>query len=196
MATFYILPIQRTADNHRGPKYLKWRENPTGIDCMWSMIDYGSIDMCVVATNTTQAQHDTLVANADVYAFPEDLDVVMTLAERQALNTYLETHAIPGDWLSPNTTFRENLRTITCMMRYIQRVLGILGYPTDPLTGLTLNTQYQNIPNPMHDAMQQAAVEKGYTWNVAPQDQIRKIFKDMSDQWANTPTYFGNLATL
>ena len=152
--------------------------------------------MAVVATDVTQAQHDFLILQANVYAFPENLDVSMALADRQALNTYLEAHAIPGDWLSPTDTFRTALRTVTCMMRYVMRVLGILGYPIDPFAGLTLNTQYKNIPNPMHDAMQEAAVGQGYAWNVSGNDQIRKIFKTMSDQWANTPTYFGNLATL
>lgn len=196
MIRFYLLPIQRTADNHRGPMYLKWRFNETGIDCRWSLIDYGSIDMCVVATDITQAQHNSLILESNVYAFPENLDVTMSLSERQSLNNYLESHTIPGDWLSPGDTFRTALRTVTCMMRYVMRVLGILGYPTNPFSGLTLNTQYQNIPNPMHDAMQEAAVGQGYAWDVSPNDQIRKIFKYMSDQWATTSTYFGNIATL
>ena len=192
MIRFYILPIERnTEGNARGPKYFKWRFSDTGIDCRWSMKDYGSIDMAVLAADILQADHDALVLNADVYAFPENLDPAMTLAERQALNTYIEAHGIPGDWLAPGDTFRSVLRVITGMFFYLQRVLAIIGYPTDPYAGLTLNTQYRNIPNPLHDAMSQAAGELGYTWNVANNDQIRKIFKLMSDEWGSQPIYFG-----
>lgn len=196
MIRWYILPMERTADNHRGPMYFKWRFNLNGIDCHWSLTDYGSIDMCTIVADISQTDHDALILQADVYAFPENIDVNMTQAQRSELNTFLEAHAIPGDWLSPNTTFRENLRTIVGMMRYMMRVLAIIGYPVDPYAGLSLNTQYQNVPNPLHDAMQQAALERGYAWNVSPNDQIRKIFKYMSDQWASTPTYYGVLATL
>jgi hypothetical protein len=191
MIRFYILPIDRTADNHRGPMYLKWRFNETGIDCVWTMMDYGSIDMAVIGADITQVQHDALILNTDVYAFPENLDGTMTLANRQALNTYLEAHAIPGDWLKQGDTFRLAIRTVTCMMLYLQRVLGIIGYPIDPFAGLTLNTKYANIPNPLHDALHTAATSLGYTWNVGNNDQIRKIWKDMSDQWGNTPILFG-----
>ena len=61
----------------------------------------------------------------------------------------------------------------------------------DPYAGITLNTQYRNIANPLHDALRQAAIEMGYTWNVGNNDQARRILKLMSDQWGNTPIYFG-----
>jgi len=155
------------------------------------MKDYGSIDMAILAADILQADHDALILNADVYAFPDNLDPVMTLAQRQTLNTYIEAHGIPGDWLAQGDTFRSVLRVITGMFMYLQRVLAIIGYPSDPYAGLTLNTQYRNIPNPLHDAMSQAATELEYTWNVASNDQIRKIFKLMSDQWGSQPIYFG-----
>lgn len=192
MIRFYILPIERVGSS-RGPKYFRWQIGPTppGINCPWSMKDYGSIDMAILAADILQADHDALILNADVYAFPDNLDPVMTLAQRQTLNTYIEAHGIPGDWLAQGDTFRSVLRVITGMFMYLQRVLAIIGYPSDPYAGLTLNTQYRNIPNPLHDAMSQAATELEYTWNVASNDQIRKIFKLMSDQWGSQPIYFG-----
>lgn len=194
MIRFYLLPIERNATgNARGPKYFAWRldPDPPGLASRWSMKDYGSIDMCTLAVDITTTDHDALVLNADVYAFPENLDVTMTLANRQALNTYLEAHGLPGDWLAAGVTFRGALKTVTGMMLYMQRVLAIIGYPTDPYAGITLNTQYRNIPNPLHDALSQAASELGYAWNVANNDQVRKILKLMSDEWGVAPIYFG-----
>jgi len=194
MIMFYLLPIERNAaGNMRGPKYFAWLgdPDPPGIACPYSMKDYGSIDMGVLAADILQADHDALVLNADVYAFPENIDPAMTTAQRSTLNTYLEAHGIPGDWLAPGNTFRSVLRVVTGMFLYLQRVLAIIGYPQDPYAGLTLNTQYRNIPNPLHDAMSQAASELGYAWNVGNNDQIRKIFKLMSDQFGAASIYFG-----
>jgi len=192
MIRFYILPIERNG-NARGPKYFGWKydPNPPGIDCIYSIVDYGSIDMCVLAADILQADHDALILNTDVYAFPENLDTTMTLANRQALNTYLEAHAVPGDWLKAGDTFRVAARTVSSMFLYLQRVLGIMGYPTNPFSGLTLNTRYSSIPNPLHDALHTGATSLGYAWNVGNNDQIRKIWKDMSDQWGSTPILFG-----
>jgi len=190
MIRFYILPIERVG-NARGPKYFRWRYNETGISCPWSMKDYGSIDMAVLAADILQADHDALVLNADVYALPENLDPLMALADRQTLNTYIEAHGIPGDWLKQGDTFRSVLRTITAMFLYLQRALAILEYPVDPFAGLTLNTRYNQLTTAYQNALSQAASELDYTWNVAANDQIRKIWKDMADQWGNREIYFG-----
>jgi len=74
-------------------------------------------------------------------------------------------------------------------------VLAIIGYPADPFAGITLNTQYRNIPTALHDALLQAATELGYTWDVANNTQVRRIFKLMADQWGVQPILFG-IATL
>ena len=151
----------------------------------------GSIDMGVLAADILQADHDALILNADVYSFPANMDVTMTLSNRQAMNTYLEAHAIPGDWLSPGDTFLYACRIVTAMFLYLQRTLAILGYPVDPFAGLTLNTRYGQLTTEYQNAMSQAAADLGYTWGVAANDQIRKIWKMMADQWGSQPIYFG-----
>jgi len=192
MIRYYILPIEHMED-WRGPKYFQWDfdPDPPGIACRWSMRDYGSIDIAVLAADITQADHDALTLNSDVYAFPENLDPLMTLVNRQAMNTYLEAHGIPGDWLKQGDTFRMALRTITAMFLYLQRVLAILGYPADPFAGLTLNTRYGQLTTTYQDTLEQAANSLGFTWDVAANDQIRKIWKLMADQWGSQPFYFG-----
>ena len=194
MIRFYLLPINRFEDSdgiRRGPKYFKWNGNPTGIDCRWSMKDYGSIDMALLAADILQVDHDSLVLNSDVYAFPENLNPLMTLAQRSTLNTYIEAYGIPGDWLKQGDTFRSVLRTITAMFLYLQRTLAILGYPADPFAGLTLNTRYNQMTIAYQNALSQAAIDLGYTWNVAANDQIRKIWKMMADQWGSREILFG-----
>lgn len=194
MIHFYILPLV-LVNGARNPKYFSDGTPGTGISCPWGCIPYGSIDMCITAADITQADHDYVSSQADVYTAPDNLDVIMTLSERQAMNNYLEAHAIPADWLSPGDTFHYALRIVAGIFQYIQRVLALVGYPANPFAGLTLNTRYSNIPNPLHDALYNAAVELGYSWNVGNNDQIRKIWKMMADQWGSSPIYM-NVATL
>jgi hypothetical protein len=202
MIRFYILPIERIDDAgtiRRGPAYFNFRghieaghiqlDNAAGEG--WCMKDYGSIDMAVFALNAATAKHTDLASRLNVYAFPENLDQTMTQAQRGALNTYLEAHAIPGDWLKNGDTFRSTLRIITAMMLFLQRALAILGYPTDPLAGLTLNTRYGQLTAAYQQALSQAATDLGYTWGVVANDQIRKIWKLMADQWGSRIIGFG-----
>lgn len=191
---FYILPIERSlSGTSRGPKYFAWSKDPDppGINCPESLIDYGSIDECIIVADISDIDHASLSLNLDVYSFPLDLDTTLTVANRNTINTFFEAVGIPADWVHQGDTFRSVLRTVTQMFIYLQRVLGLIGYPTNPYAGLTLNTQYQNIPNPLHDALQTAAISLGYTWNVANNDQIRKIWKQFADAWGNTPINMG-----
>ena len=69
---WYLLPLDY-AGNIRGPRYLKWRGNPQGINVAWSLMDFGAIDLAVVAADTNEAQHQELAAYTDCYAIGEEL---------------------------------------------------------------------------------------------------------------------------
>ena len=129
--------------------------------------------------------------NSDVYSFSDNLDETMTQADRGELLDYCELNNVPADWIFAGITVREAVKTITSIMLYFMRVAAIIGYPADPLAGVTLNTQYQNISNPLHDALYQAAMEKGYIWGSRDNDQLRKIMKEMGEQWGTKPIYLG-----
>ena len=194
VARFYLIPIERV-DNKRGPQYFTWRFDPdpeNSITCQWGMKDYGLIDRAVIAANVTQAQHDSLITHADVYAFPADIDTIMTQGEQATLTTFLEGTNVPAQWLAGQQTNREVLRIITAMFLYIQRMTAILGYVPGPEQGYALNTQYQNMQADVQAAILQAASDLGYSvTNVKANTTLRLILKDMSDQWGTKPILFG-----
>lgn len=194
MIRIYIIPIERTVDGSaRGPKYFAWRfdPDPPGIDCPWSIIDYGSIDQGVLAADIQQADHDGLVLHADVYGFPQVIDANMSQSEQTALVNFLNGFGIPSQWLAGTMTYRAVLRTITGMMLYAQRFLAILGYPADPFTGLSLGTQFKNLPAAYQAAAQQAAADLGYPWNVTNNTTVRVMLKGMADAWGARPILMG-----
>lgn len=192
---FYILPVQRvTVDgrDYRGPMYLKWRMNPGGLAVQYSLKDYGSIDMATVAVEATATDHTTLAAQANVYQFPENIDVKMTAAQRAALSDYLEAHAVPGDWIAAQDSHRTALRTVTGMFLYMQRLTALTGNVSPLDWGYELNTQWRNISAAHQAAIAEAAVSLGYsTAFIGANTQVRALLKNFADQWGAAPILFG-----
>lgn len=190
---FYLLPIE-VIGNMRGPMYLRWQDGPNApglVVTHWSMRDYGSINMGVVAVDGDSTQHTTLAAQANVYQFPENLDAVMTSGQRGVLSAYLETHDVPGDWIANGDTFRVALRTVTGMFLYMQRLTGMTGNVSPLDWGYTLNTQWRNISAAHRTAIIDAAMSLGYAVDfIANNTQVRRILKVFADAWGTQPIYF------
>ena len=186
---YFFVPVQ-VVGNYRGPSYLKWRMNPTGLDVPWSCKDYGTVNnvmVCAVDADTTDLAW--LSAQANVYTWPTALDENLPQQERSAVTAYLEAAFVPANWISPSDTRRESLRTITGMFLYMQRLTVLGGNPLD--WGITLNTQYDNLTVEQQGWLEQAALDLGYAWDVAPNDTIRNILKEMGDAWGERIIYFG-----
>lgn len=194
MIRFYILPVDVVTiagQIMRGPKYLEWFQNPSGLDVRWSAKDYGAIDMMMCAVDAELADHTYLAGQTDVYAFPDNLDTSPSPAELSALEDYLELAYIPAQWLSPSDTWREILRIITAMFLFMQRLTGITG--SDPLVwGVSLNTQFRNIEQQYQDAIYEAFVTLGYDDSAIKSNwTMRVMLKNTADEWGERPIHFG-----
>jgi hypothetical protein len=189
---FYILPMERAANGGRGPKYFEWKSDPDapGLTSPWCPVDYGLIDQVIIASDITDADHTSLVAHADVYSFPLDLDATMTQQNQNDLISFLEAKIIPAQWLSGAQTFRSVLRTIAGMFLYIQNISGILNVDPTTIEGVALNTQYRNLPATFSAALAQAASNLGYDFSgIRNNTTLRNVLKLMSDQWGTRPIY-------
>ena len=189
---FYILPIE-VVENRRGPKYFKWRfdPDPPGIDCPWSMKDYGSIDQAVLVADIAAADHAALVLNADVMALPLNLDSNMNAGAVNTAKTFLEAAGVPAGWVNAGVTYRSVLRTVTALFLFMQRVTAILGRPVT-VTQAGLNTQVGNLPADVRDALAQAADEQGFDrTGITGTTTVRQVLKMMADAWGSTPILFG-----
>lgn len=191
---FYVMPIARNGAA-RGPKYLKWRWNPDGIDCPWNMLDYGLLDQAIVAADVTSAQHTALAANGDVLAIPANLNSTLTATAVSTAESYLESIGMPAHWVSTSYTYRQVLRIVAGTFLYMQRVTAILGRPIT-LTGGVLGMQMQNIAADIRGAMQQAADEQEFDYSgVTATTTVRQVLKAMADAWGDKPILMG-IATL
>lgn len=193
---FYVLPIETNGDT-RGPKYLDWRfdPDPPGIDCLWSMKDYGLINAALVAADVSAAQHASLSGYADVAAAPVNLDNNVTAGALPIVVNVLEALRIPAGWVTTAYTYREILRMIGGLFMFAQRHHGIHNEQLVDNVG-QLDLEWNQIPLARRQRVVETADSLGYDYSAVQATwKIRRILKHLGDQWADTPILFG-LTTL
>lgn len=175
--------------NARGPKYLKWRFNPTGLDVPWGIMDYGLMPVCIAWANVTPAQNTTLLANNDVRLglLNSNLDNTITAQQVQAVRDGLEFLDIPGQWVDVTDTWRVVLRTTCGLFQYAQRLHGKFNVKIVP-DGYTLNTTWAQIPAQGKQFLLDTALELGIdTSGATAQTTLRQIYKAFADAWGDKP---------
>jgi len=126
MIRFYFLRIIQIGSG-RGPKYIQWRDNPSGIPVsLWGLMDYGFEPVCIFRGDVTAEQHTELSGYPDVYAFPEDLSAQIG-ANLATMESVLEAINLPSAWLTPTTTYRQILKRSAIVFQCLQRLKGMIG---------------------------------------------------------------------
>lgn len=87
ITNFYLLPLDHVA-NMRGPAYLKWRGRKEGIDCRWSLKDFGSEKIGLVAS-------DKSIPNA------------LSIQNKRKVCDYLKANGIESGWIAQAEDQRE-----------------------------------------------------------------------------------------
>jgi hypothetical protein len=111
---FAIVPIIGTGsatDSFR-PKYV------AALPVAWSMVDHEDTAICWLGA--TQAQMDSIAANADAWVVPP-LD---NLVDDAATEVALEAQGIPAQWVRLPMTYRQVLRIVVGMAQLQQRAAG------------------------------------------------------------------------
>jgi len=194
MVKFYLVPILTIA-GVRGPMYFAWEENPTGIVCSWSMMDYGfAPSALLVAKDIAQEDHDELVLNADVFTFPDNLDGPVD----QAIQDFFEGINLPTDWLTPATTWLELLRQVAGMFQFNQRYGGIAAAETGELHSIFDNADLSTRLRQLTEDEQRwflATVESfGFDPGVVDDNaMLRLLVRQAGDFWAGQPFYLGGM---
>jgi len=187
-ARFYLLPMETVEINGRPirrPAYV------SDIDVQRSTLDYGKIDLALVAVLAETIDHEWLAIQDGVYPIPTNIDVNVPQANVSTLQSYLEARAVPGDWTSPSITWRETLRTISGMFLFMQRFRVISGGQSPLDWGITLNTQWRSLTTEQQSIMLATAISMGYdTAFITDNTLMRAILKEFADAWGDSPINF------
>lgn len=195
-ARLYLMPIVGvgTYVDPRRPMYQDSILRPHGVQ--WGMMDYGWRPVCMVGCNTDDATHNELIANTDVQAFPDDFQSSGATigGALTAVRNRLEDFTIPAAWVQSTDTYAQVAHSIGGLFQYMQRINRIMG-DVDPFpAGITLNTQFQNLPVATRDAM--IAASDSFGWDrtgLTATSTLRFILKYLSDQWEGIPLQLGGL---
>jgi hypothetical protein len=189
MLKLYLVPIQQIG-SVRGPKYFVWRFNEVGIGCRWNMMDYGNFAL-LVAHDITPADHASLIANADVYAFPDNLD--QNINDKAVLDSFFEPLNIPTDWTTPSTTYRQFVRQTAGLMQFNQRYTGLSGGESLFGGGITLESNYNQLSAQQQAWFNQALISFGWFTGVQGNPKLRSLAKQAGDLWGDAPFIFGGV---
>lgn len=198
---FYLVPIE-TIGNRRGPMYIQWSApglpaDPADLDIgPWSMMDYGFAPFgLILAHDISQANHDALILNTDVYGFPEALD--QAIDPQDNLDTFFEAIGIPTDWLQPGNTYLEFLRQMSAMFQFNQRYGGIAADQSGELHSLIndaggLDTRYNQWTAQTQSWFDATLESFGYPPKVG-NPSLRQLMKQAGDAWGDTPFIMGGI---
>jgi hypothetical protein len=180
-----------TREDRRRPKYADAILTPN--NTVWAMMDFGNLPTCLVGASTDGTTHAALIANADVYVFPDGFETSGATVGNQAntLQSTLEAFSIPAHWVASQDTYLSVAHTVGAMFQFMQRINGIMGN-VDPFAGATLNTQFRNLAQATQDAVNEAGPSMGFNMSGVNQNMtLRNLVKYMADQWGARPLFLG-----
>lgn len=157
-----------------------------------TIMPYGREDVCFLAILWTQEENDSLMTHADVNKVPDTLDAQLGGAGANAVKARLAELNIPDNWVQASDTWRDVVRVTMRIFQFSQRVAG-LGHTRLFPPGVTLNTQYKDLPQAYQQVLQDAAASFGWdTSGLTQNSTMRNILKTLSDQWGETPITLGS----
>lgn len=177
---FYLLPIERVQIYH-GPKYFAWRydPDPPGIDTMWSMKRYYLSDTCLICGHVGPADHERLVAQRDVFAFPVDLDERLDITW---LARVCRKSNIPFSWVNKTWSGRKSLRFLAAVFHFSEAMSRRGGRPAD--WPVTLANKWCELSAAQKGYIKDAAAEYGYDCGfISVSTTIEGILLGMARQW-------------
>jgi len=194
MIRFYLLPIVEvqlpSGIVARGPKYFNWKFG-SGLMNDWNIFDYGFVPYCLLATpDINQVDHDALAANADVYAFPENLDAPVS---DPTIDAFFEGIHIPTDWLTPSTSYRELLRSVSGMFQFNQAYGGASGVRASLFDAVSLGDRINALSTEQRGWFDQALVDLKLP-PVGGNPQIRQLVRQAASLWEGQTFYLGRVS--
>lgn len=146
-------------------------------------MDYGRHDAFLCQADVTSAQHNNLVANADVLAFSANLGSTMTTADRTALTAALTARGIPEFWVQNGLTWRQALRRIARICQVAQRFYGVTGFGFFN-DGLLHTTPLSALTTAQRARLRAAIVSMGKDPDeYGPATLLREVMHDCAQRW-------------
>jgi hypothetical protein len=139
--------------------------------------------MELLAAYVTPAQHTILAAQTDVLAIPVPLDSNVSGAALSRVQSVLESMNIPGSWVTTSFTYRQVIGTVGKVIAIAQRYNGLFGTQKLFESGITLDTQWNQLSQAQKNRLQAVADDLRLdTSGITNQMTLGQILKAIADQ--------------
>jgi hypothetical protein len=173
MIRYYVMPTVGGATGPQDLRMPKYGSDYPGLRIRY----FGYEDLCFYSAEVTQEQHDALVANADVRGLPPNIDQTLGATVATNIETYLENHSMPGDWVRATMTYRQVMNNVLRLMKAME-FFELYLPQVKLLNGRALSTVYNTISQEHQDRLTDVATLVGVT--ITPTDTIRQVLKDIA----------------
>ncbi len=178
----YLIPIigDGSKNDPRRPKYIE------SVTSSWAMMDYGMQPAALVAADVDLTGNTFLAAQADVFRFPLDLDQQVGALGAPVVQQTLEKIPVPGDWVTPTTTWRQVVRTLIACCLFLQRYAHLAQDVRPLLDGTTvkLDTPVSALPTKVLGTFGKAAIEMAIdTTTVDAAATVRDVWRSVKTRW-------------
>lgn len=212
----YFMPVIAFDGGRRRPKWWQWYPNivgahpdanpnaiplpsgpdplPPGTNPGVGVMDYGiyglqNFAICY-ARAITQAEHDFLALQSDIYIVPEDLDTAIT--DVQGTRDYFEAAQVPALWLTPSNTYREMIRQFGSIFQFSQRYAGMWAENLFAL--IDLDTALRDWPANVQTQFELTAADFGIDPGlIKPNNDLRQMLQGAGAAFAENVINIGGL---
>ncbi len=201
MFRLYIVPAIGsgiTTEDARRPKYIYDMPRQLAGLMQGGWYDYGWQPIFIAGVDLTVAEDASVVANADVFAFPFDLSVIPNAGQRSTAIAAYEAVLLPGNtFVVAGVTWLDHARTIVGCCQFMRAVdqevaLRTGGHLVVIDTSAKLNVQFGSLPaENQADILNAASKQNLDSSFITSTTQLRAVLKGFADQWLNERPPFG-----
>ena len=176
---FYVIPRVGTGTREEPfiPSYVK----ELGITEVGA-VDYGLEDTYLVGANVTPEQHSALAENLDVVSIPLNLDANVTLTALPRVQEALEGLHVPSDWVTTNHTYRDVIRVVGKLFKFMQWFNGTHARKFFE-SEVTLDTRVNQLTQAQRNAILNVATAHGIdTSEVTGTMLLRRVLRIIFQQ--------------
>lgn len=201
MDRLYLVPVERVTrpdgNYANGPKYFRWKydPDPPGIVVDRLSNQYFGFHpwTLTMAQGISQADHDFLALQVDVYVYPLLDQLDDSIAPTDDIDTFYEAINIPTDWMTPANTYREFLRQTMGMFTFHNRYEFKSGGHS-LFEGGGLDTRLRQLSAEEEEWFYQTAESFGIDRSqINRQNQLRQLLKQASDLFASWDFALGGI---
>jgi hypothetical protein len=155
----------------------------------------------IAVIEANQSVLNSIAADPDVtrIATETNLETTVTAGNVPAVRTIFEAAFIPGLFINVGDTRREVIRGVIGMFLFSQRMWGKFGDGWKKQAqdaGMTLDSTWQEFPQPLKDAFITVRDSFGFTneqLGLTNQSTMREALKAFSDQFEGKEIHIGGL---